>query len=54
MTTKVIIIGAGVGGTAARLSKKGFQVEVYEKNAYNGAYLSITTDIDSIKVHRCI
>lgn len=43
MTIKVIIIGAGVGGaaTAARLSKKGFQVEVYEKNAYNGGRCSL-------------
>ncbi|VVC39975.1 Amine oxidase,Carotenoid/retinoid oxidoreductase,FAD/NAD(P)-binding domain [Cinara cedri] len=40
---KVIIIGAGVGGTAtaARLSKKGFQVEVYEKNSYNGGRCSL-------------
>lgn len=43
MAVKVIIIGAGVGGTAtaARLSKKGFQVEVYEKNAYNGGRCSL-------------
>lgn len=40
---KVTIIGAGVGGiaTAARLSKRGFQVEVYEKNAYNGGRCSL-------------
>lgn len=40
---KVTIIGAGVGGTAAaaRLSKKGFQVEVYEKNSYNGGRCSL-------------
>lgn len=43
MAIKVIIIGAGVGGTAtaARLSKKGFQVEVYEKNSYNGGRCSL-------------
>lgn len=43
MTVKVVIIGAGVGGTAtaARLSKKGFQVEVYEKNSFNGGRCSL-------------
>lgn len=43
MTTKIIIIGAGAGGTAAaaRLSKKGFLVEVYEKNSYNGGRCSL-------------
>ncbi|XP_022173198.1 phytoene desaturase-like [Myzus persicae] len=43
MAIKIIIIGSGVGGTAAaaRLSKKGFQVEVYEKNSYNGGRCSI-------------
>lgn len=43
MAVKVIIVGAGVGGiaTAARLSKKGFQVEVYEKNSYNGGRCSL-------------
>ncbi|XP_050422721.1 uncharacterized protein LOC126834667 [Adelges cooleyi] len=43
MVIKVIIIGAGVGGTAsaARLSKKGFQVNVYEKNSYNGGRCSL-------------
>lgn len=43
MAVKVIIIGAGAGGTAtaARLSKKGFQVEVYEKNSYNGGRCSL-------------
>lgn len=43
MVVKVIIIGAGVGGTAAaaRLSKKGFQVEIYEKNSYNGGRCSL-------------
>lgn len=43
MAIKVIIIGSGVGGTAAaaRLSKKGFQVEVYEKNSYNGGRCSL-------------
>ncbi|XP_025407693.1 phytoene desaturase-like, partial [Sipha flava] len=43
MPIKIIIIGAGVGGTAAaaRLSKKGFDVKVYEKNSYNGGRCSI-------------
>jgi len=43
MAIKIVIIGAGAGGTAAaaRLSKKGFHVEVYEKNAYNGGRCSI-------------
>lgn len=43
MAIKVIIIGSGVGGTAAaaRLSKSGFKVEVYEKNSYNGGRCSI-------------
>ncbi|XP_022173205.1 phytoene desaturase-like [Myzus persicae] len=43
MVVKIIIIGAGVGGTAAaaRLSKKGFQVEIYEKNSYNGGRCSL-------------
>ncbi|VVC39977.1 Carotenoid/retinoid oxidoreductase,Amine oxidase,FAD/NAD(P)-binding domain [Cinara cedri] len=43
MAIKIIIVGAGVGGTAAaaRLSKKGFQVEVYEKNSYNGGRCSL-------------
>ncbi|XP_050422722.1 uncharacterized protein LOC126834668 [Adelges cooleyi] len=40
---KICIVGAGVGGTAtaARLSKKGFQVDVYEKNSYNGGRCSL-------------
>ncbi|KAF7990690.1 hypothetical protein HCN44_000495 [Aphidius gifuensis] len=43
MAIKIIIIGAGAGGTAAaaRLSKKGFNVEVYEKNSYNGGRCSL-------------
>ncbi|XP_060860648.1 uncharacterized protein LOC132938014 [Metopolophium dirhodum] len=43
MVVKIIIIGAGVGGTAAaaRLSKKGFQVQIYEKNSYNGGRCSL-------------
>jgi len=44
MTTKgkVVIIGAGIGGiaTAAFLAKKGFSVEVYEKNANPGGRCS--------------
>ncbi|KAF7990691.1 hypothetical protein HCN44_000496 [Aphidius gifuensis] len=43
MVIKIIIIGAGAGGTAAaaRLSKKGFKVKVYEKNSYNGGRCSL-------------
>lgn len=39
----VIIIGSGVGGTAlaARLSHKGFNVTVYEKNAFSGGRCSV-------------
>lgn len=40
---KVIVIGAGIGGTsiAARLAKHGFQVKVYEKNEFSGGRLSL-------------
>ena len=40
---KVIIIGAGVGGTstAARLAHAGLDVEVYEKNEYSGGRCSL-------------
>lgn len=43
MAVKIIIVGAGVGGmaAAARLSKKGFQVQVYEKYSYNGRRCSL-------------
>lgn len=43
MAVKVIIIGSGVGGiaSAARLSKRGFHVEVYEKNSYSGGRCSL-------------
>lgn len=39
----VIIIGSGIGGTAlaARLSKQGFNVTVYEKNSFSGGRLSL-------------
>lgn len=39
----VIIIGSGIGGTAlaARLSHKGFNVTVYEKNEFSGGRLSL-------------
>ena len=35
---KVIIVGAGIGGLASgiRLQKAGFQVDIYEKNAFAG------------------
>lgn len=38
MGKKVLIIGAGIGGitTAIKLAKKGFDVSVYEKNAWPG------------------
>lgn len=40
---KVIIIGSGVGGTAlaARLARRGFNVQVYEKNSFSGGRLSL-------------
>ncbi len=39
----VVVIGAGVGGiaTAIRLASLGFQVSVFEKNAYPGGKLSV-------------
>ncbi len=39
---KIVVIGAGIGGiaTAAFLAKKGFSVEVYEKNANPGGRCS--------------
>jgi phytoene desaturase len=38
-----IIIGAGIGGiaTSIRLAKKGYKVEVYERNSYLGGKLSV-------------
>jgi phytoene desaturase len=43
---KVIIIGAGFGGlsAAALLAKKGFQVQVYEKNEQAGGRASVFQD----------
>ncbi|HSM47041.1 MAG TPA: NAD(P)/FAD-dependent oxidoreductase, partial [Draconibacterium sp.] len=42
MSKKAIVIGAGIAGLAAsiRLIHKGFQVEVFEANAYPGGKLS--------------
>jgi phytoene desaturase len=42
MNKNVLIVGAGLGGlaTALRLSKKGFQVEIIEKNAQAGGRLN--------------
>jgi phytoene desaturase len=42
MARQAIIIGSGIGGlaTAIRLAAKGYQVTVYEKNAYAGGKLS--------------
>ncbi len=42
MKSKAIIIGAGIAGIAAaiRLSKKGYNVEVFEANSYPGGKLS--------------
>lgn len=39
---KVIVIGAGIAGiaTSIRLSKKGYDVSVYESNSYTGGKLS--------------
>lgn len=42
MSKKAIIVGAGIAGIAAsiRLQNKGYQVEVFEANAYPGGKLS--------------
>ena len=42
MSKKVLIVGSGIAGIAAsiRLAVKGFQVEVFEANAYPGGKLS--------------
>ena len=42
MAKKAIVIGAGIAGIAAaiRLRVKGFEVQVFEKNAYPGGKLS--------------
>ncbi len=42
MSKNVIIVGAGLGGLSAglRLAKKGFQVEIIEKNAQAGGRLN--------------
>lgn len=42
MKKKVIVIGAGLGGlgTAIRLARKGYNVSVYEANAYPGGKLT--------------
>ncbi|MEM9986388.1 MAG: NAD(P)-binding protein, partial [Bacteroidota bacterium] len=39
---QAIVIGAGIGGiaTSIRLAVKGYQVSVYEANAYPGGKLS--------------
>lgn len=39
----VIIVGCGIGGVAcgARLARQGFDVTVYEKNAFSGGRLSL-------------
>jgi len=44
MDPKAVIIGSGIAGLASaiRLSKKGFHVTVFEKNAYAGGKLSET------------
>jgi len=40
---KILIVGAGVGGTAvaARLAKEGHTVTVYEKNSFHGGRCSL-------------
>jgi len=42
MTQKAIVIGAGIGGlaVAVRLALKGFEVQVFEANAFAGGKLS--------------
>lgn len=42
MSKKVLIAGAGIGGlaTALRLAKKGFEVEIVEKNSQAGGRLN--------------
>ncbi|HMQ00726.1 MAG TPA: NAD(P)-binding protein, partial [Cyclobacteriaceae bacterium] len=43
MMQKAIVIGSGIAGLAAaiRLRVKGFEVEVFEANAYPGGKLSV-------------
>lgn len=50
MSSKAIIIGAGIGGLAAaiRLAVQGFQVQVFEQNSYPGGKLS-QFEIDGYK-----
>jgi len=45
MGKKAIVVGAGIGGIsiALRLRKKGYEVHVFEKNAYPGGKLSEIT-----------
>ena len=42
MSKKVIIVGSGIAGiaTSIRLAKKGYEVTVFEANAYPGGKLS--------------
>ena len=42
MTKKVLVVGAGIGGlaTALRLAKRGYQVEIIEKNSQAGGRLN--------------
>ena len=42
-SNQVIIIGSGIAGmaSAVRLASAGYQVSVYEKNAYPGGKLSV-------------
>ncbi|BFZ65073.1 hypothetical protein YB2330_006236 [Saitoella coloradoensis] len=51
---KVIIIGAGVGGTAtaARLAQSGFDVTVIEKNDFSGGRCSLIYDEDGHRFDR--
>ena len=42
MSKSVLVVGAGIGGlaTALRLAKKGYKVEIIEKNAQAGGRLN--------------
>jgi len=43
MNKKVLIVGSGIGGlaTALRLVKRGYKVEILEKNSQAGGRLNI-------------
>jgi phytoene dehydrogenase-like protein len=43
MSKSVLVVGAGIGGlaTALRLAKKGYKVEIIEKNNQAGGRLNL-------------